>query len=248
MVGNGLEGSLTGTGRLEVILVVAIVVLAAVLLLVRFRRSTEHKRRKGAAMYFDKNAANKGPAGRDVSTGTAVYPSSGPPGPQTMAPSFAAPRKGASQQAGGPAPGRSRATTAPPDSPAAPGFGATADARAAVSSPVLDTVPPLRTEGIILPTDKGARSDLSTTSTPPASRTPTPTPSPSPSSAQSSAQSSARTAVPANLPPLAPPPPNIGTPEHLAGTDGAGGSSPVPEPVPEPDPRRDQGDDAPHTA
>ena len=40
MVGNGLEGSLTGTGRLEVILVVAIVVLAAVLLLVRFRRST----------------------------------------------------------------------------------------------------------------------------------------------------------------------------------------------------------------
>ena len=236
-VGNGLDGSLTGTGRLEVILVGVIVVLAAVLVLVRYLRNTNHKRRKGASAYFDKNAANKGSAGRGTSTGTATYPASGSSAPQTLAPSFAAPRKGASRQDGSPTQGRPPSTDAAPRTPAAPAATTAPGLRTPVRSPVLDPVPPLRTEGIAMPPDKGASATRPTASNPGpgpeaapssgATSAPSPAPAPSPTSA--------RTAVPANLPPLTPPPPTAATSIDGALADGPTRTTSGAEPESEPD-------------
>lgn len=223
-MGNGVEASLTGTARLEVVLVGAIVVLAAVLLLVRFLRSTEHKRRKGASAYFDRNAANPESGGRNTSTGTAVYPTSGSPAPQPMAPSFAAPRRGASQPDGAPPP-RSRASAGTPRGTVAPGV-TTPDGPVPVKSPVLDPVPPLRTEGFAMPRPEGS-------APPPAPMTTTPR-----------STSSPRTAVPANLPPMAPPPPRDAVSED---TGGAGASDPAPrDPAPRDPAPGDPGADSSH--
>lgn len=216
MVGIGLQGSLTGSGRLEVILLGVIVVAAVVLLLARLLRSTDRKRRKGASVYFDKNAANKGTAGRDTSTGTAVYPSAGAPAAQPLAPSFAAPRRGGSPQDGGPTPRRPRGSTGAPGTSTGTGSGGTPVHRMPVGSPVLDPLPPLRKEGIDMPKDKGGPADPPVGHTPdpgPPSSTP-PTPSPS----------SSRTAVPANLPPLAPPPSAVTESQESAGTGAAPGA------------------------
>jgi len=201
-MGSGLDASMTGSGRLEVILIGAIVVLAVVLLLYRFLRSSNHRRRKGASTYFDKNAADRSRSDSDASTGTAVYPTTRPAMPQPMAPTLAAPRRGTSQKDAGAKQGRSEPMT-PPDpsrslrspgtAPAPPPFfppmpapGMPPRATPPVSSPVLDPTPPLLAEGVIMPPDlRSAAPNAGTTPGPPASR---------------------RTAVPANLPPLAPPP------------------------------------------
>ena len=203
-----LQGSLTGTSRTEVVLAGVIVVLAVVLLLARFLRSTDHRRRKGASAYFDKNAANKGAAVRDTSTGTALYPSSGPTTQQPMAPSFASPRKGSSPQDGSPTRGRPSSSVVPPRTPGVPGSGTGPDSRTPVGSPVLDPLPPLRTAGITMPPDGGRQPGPPTGATPDPPTPPTPT------------APSGRTAVPANLTPLAPPPPTVdqSRPAHQAVT------------------------------
>jgi len=220
VMGTGLDGSLTGTSRLEVILVGVIVVAAVVLLLARYLRGTDRKRRKSASVYFDKNAANKGAAGRDTSTGTAVYPSTGSPVPQPMAPSFAAPRRGGSPQDGSQPPGRPAASTGAPRSPTGPGAGTSPVYGTPVRSPVLDPLPPFRTEGLTMPADRSARPDP--TADPSPNRTASPQPGP-PSSGSSltsaTSATSARTAVPANLLPLTPPPPTTARPEATEVTD-----------------------------
>ena len=213
MVGIGLQGSLTGSGRLEVILFGVIVVAAVVLLLARLLRSTDRKRRKGASVYFDKNAANKGATGRDPSTGTAAYPSTGAPVAQPMAPSFAAPRRGGSPQDRGPTPGRPPGSTGAPGTSAGPRSGGTPVHRMPVGSPVLDPLPPLRTEGIDMPKDKRGPADPPVGPTPDPGRPSSTPPTPSPSSS--------RTAVPANLPPLAPPPSAVAESQESAGPDAA---------------------------
>jgi hypothetical protein len=208
-VGNGLQGSLTGSGRLEVVLVGVIVVLAAVLLLGRILRHTNRRRRRGASSYLDTAAAGRGAAGRDDSTGTARYPSSGRGVPQPMAPSFAAPRKGAPRPHRGPTPGRDRPPATASHVPGASGGATTAGDRDPVRSPVLDPVPPLRVEGTVMPS--GGE---------PAQAPPSPAPPPqAPPPDAPRSQASARTAVPANLPPLAVPPSGTTT---SPGADGSG--------------------------
>ena len=121
MVGIGLQGSLTGSGRLEVILLGVIVVAAVVLLLARLLRSTDRKRRRARPSTSTRTPPT---SGRPVGTPRPAPPSTRRPEHPPHSPWHRRsphPAEEGRRSDGGPTPRRPRGSTGAPGTSTEPG-------------------------------------------------------------------------------------------------------------------------------